>query len=206
MAKKIKSDLENVLNLKAVSIYKKIAGIIWCIGVLIILEFVLNDEPFAIESRMFFDYYIWTIPFFMLFQDRGFAYKSFGDRKWVWIIPYIINTVFLAMHLFARSNVLQTDFGFPPLVRECCCMFFWIMSIPLTIINSDKMWTLYAVFVYVNSIIYYWILMNIAEGLSDTLGYTIVNVVIIIMTYIISMSIMYYNFKQIFKISHTESD
>ena len=197
--KKFDYDFNRAFLLKTTSVYKKIAGIIWCIGAIIILEFLLNERPFALSSRMFLDYYVWTIPFFILFQDREFAYKTFSNRKWVWIAPYVINSLFLVLHLIARSNALQTDFGFPPLVRECCCTFFWIMSLPLTIIKKDSIWTIYAIAVYVNSILYYWILMTASEKVGESSGYIVINVIVILMSYLISMVIFYYNFRQIIK-------
>lgn len=195
MAKEKKSIFEE-LKINPPSTFKMIAGIMWCIGAVIIMEFLLSDEPFEMDNRVLHYYLITVVPFFLIYQDKQCLIRLFCKRKSIWLYPYIAIMAFLCFGIFGRSLILGS-YGFDPLVREFTYIFYCILSIPLTVIVSNVFWSIYAVAIYLNTILYFLLLQEVSYHSHITMFYIAFNVVVVILSCVISLYITRVQFKKV---------
>lgn len=126
----------------------------WLVISIVITDVVMVDEPFAIESRVFYRYLLCMIPMIIFFSDKDFLRDRHLNTNIVnALIPYLINIVFIITVVIAPRTVgIDSGFGF--MARECAITVFWFFSIPLTVIYNVKVWCISAIAVCLNSILY----------------------------------------------------
>lgn len=175
--------------------------LVWCIATIIFAEVFMTDEPMSLSNKIWLYYFCGVLPLVLAFSEKETAfYNLINDYKKPVIRTYAVNYTWMLLGIFVPMFLNYIDYGFEFMIRESILIVYWVWSIILTVIYDYKIWLLVAVSIYINCLVYMYLLIHMSEVVSQTsIIYYMFTIGIVIISTILSALIYNRQIKKILK-------
>lgn len=160
--KLLQKNIYDSLKLTAPPNYKIVMWGIWFLFAFVFFEVLLDKRIFSTGNSTAVYYFLGIVLPTLAFEDYTFFKRGMESKGKICIYTYLYNFIWMIPGVIL-TDITWNSFGFEPLVRGCVAFFYWVLSIPLTLINNIKWWVIGAVGICLNSILYLMLLENLTK-------------------------------------------